>query len=142
MSALLVLLAVLAIQEKPPTKTPSKGDAIVVRGCLSGTALESSETRIVDRKNSEYSSAVTYRLTGDKDLLKQMRKDFDGMIVEVTGRLKSNLPTDDGRHVGQIGKTRITVGVRTPQSQSPHDPPYRPVLEVKSYEGLGSICKG
>ena len=142
MSALLLLLAAFVIQEKPPTKAPSKGDGIVVRGCLSGTALESSETRIVDRRNSTYGSAVTFRLTGDKDVLKQMRKDFDGMVVEVTGILKSNMPTEDGRHVGQVGKTRITVGVRTPQSQSPHDPPYRPVLEVKSYEGLGTICKG
>ena len=142
MSALLLLLAAFAIQEKPPSKVPSKGDAIVVRGCLSGTALESSETRIVDRSKSEYSSAVTYRLTGDKDLLKQMRKDHDRTIVEVTGVLKSNLPQEDGRHVGQIGKTRITVGVRSPQAQSPHDPPYRPVLEVKSYEGLATICKG
>ena len=133
-----------AQQEKPPSKPPSKGDAIVVRGCLSGSALESTETRMVDGTDPkrERTSAVTFRLTGDSDVLKQMRKDHDGQIVEVTGILKSDLPTDNGRHVKTIGKTRIVVGVRTPQTTQPHDPPYRPVLQVKSYEGLATICRG
>ena len=144
MDAILLLLAAIAVQEKPPTKAPSKGDTIIVRGCLSGTALESTETRIVDASDpaGRRSSAVTFRLTGDKDLLKQMRKDHDKTIVEVTGVLKSNLPQDDGRHVAQVGKTRISVGVRTPQTSKPHDPPYRPNLEVKSYEGLATLCAG
>jgi len=143
MHAILLLLAAITVQqEKPPTEAPAKGDTIIVRGCLSGSALESSETRIVDRTDSTRSSAVTFRLTGAKDLLKQMRKDHDRMVVEVTGVLKSKLPQEDARHVGQVGKTRITVGVGTPQSRNPHDPPYRPVLEVKSYKGLATICAG
>jgi hypothetical protein len=133
-----------AQQEKPPSKPPSKGDAVVVRGCLSGSALASTETRIVDGADPrrERASAVTFRLTGDSSVLKQMRKDHDGHLVEVTGILKSDLPTDDGRHVKTIGKTRIVVGVRSPQTTQPHDPPYRPVLQVKSYEGLATICRG
>ena len=131
-------------QEKPPSKPPSKGDAVIVRGCLSGSALESTEIRLVDGTDPkrERTSAVTFRLTADSDVLKQMRKDHDGQIVEVTGILKSDLPTEDGRHVKTIGKTRIVVGIRSPQTTQPHDPPYRPVLQVKSYEGLATICLG
>ena len=142
--ALLLTALVMTSQEKPTAKAPAKGDTIIVRGCLSGSALESTETRIVDAtdRTGRRSSAVTFRLTGDKDLLKQLRKDHDKTIVEVTGVLKSNLPQTDGGHVAQVGKTRISVGVRTPQTSQPHDPPYRPNLEVKSYEGLGSMCAG
>ena len=144
--AVLLLTAALGAsgQETPPKKELSKGDTIAVRGCLSGSALASTETRILDGTDPkrERASNVTFRLTGDSSVLKQMRKDHDGKLVEVTGILKSDLPTDDARHVKTIGKTRIVVGVRTPQTTQPHDPPYRPILQVKSYEGLATICRG
>lgn len=129
-------------REPPPTKPPSKGDTIIARGCLSGSALEASETRVVDRRDPSLASAVTFRLTGDKNRLKQMRKDHDGQIVEVTGVLKSELPRDDARRGVQVGKTRITVGVGQPHTTTPQPQQYIPVLEVKSYESLGTICAG
>ena len=83
--------AAAAQKEKDASRPPKKGDAIMVRGCLTGQALEASELGSTDITGAP-SSGVTFRLTGDKTLLKQMRDEHDGKVVEVQGVLKSNLP--------------------------------------------------
>jgi hypothetical protein len=136
------LMAVAAAQEKKPaTDIPDKGDRVIVRGCLSGAVLEASETKVADA-TGHLAAAVTFRLTGDKGLLKRMRKDHNGKVVEITGILKSNLPQGDARRGKTIGNTRIVVGVGTPHSRQPEGPPSLPVLEVKSYEAMPASCGG
>ena len=66
-------------------------------------------------------TALLYRLTGDKDQLKQMRNEHDGKVVEVTGILKSTLPPSDEVRGKTFGKSRITVGIGTPQVGGPAD---------------------
>lgn len=130
-------------QEKPAAKLPQKGDAIVVKGCLKGSSLESTETGILNA-DAMMMTALVYRLTGDKETLKQMRKQHDGEVVEVTGILKSTLPAGEVRGK-TIGKTRITIGVGTSHVGSPAAAEANrsiPVLEVKSYEGLAMKCGG
>lgn len=149
MRALLTFAAILFLpattlgsaQARPVEKEPQKGDRIIVRGCLSGPVLESTEMSIADR-DGMLASGVTFRLTGDKDLLKQMRKEDDGRIVEVTGVLKSDLPRTDTKRGKRIGNTRIVVGVGRPQTMREQGPPHMPVLQVKSYEPRMISCGG
>jgi hypothetical protein len=134
---LFIALAGAIQQEKPAAKLPQKGDTIVVKGCLKGSSLEATETGIL---NSEATmmTALVYRLTGDKDLLKQMRTEHDGQVVEVTGILKSKLPAANEERGMTLGKSRITVGIGTPHVGSPATAEVNrsiPVLEAKSYEG-------
>ena len=143
MSAIL-LIVVLALsgsvqQEKPAVRLPQKGDTIIVKGCLKGSSLEATETGIVDVEG-RMMTALVYRLTGDKNLLKQMRKEHDGMVIEATGVLKSTLPSPGEIHGATIGKTRISIGVGSSHIGSPAAAEANrsiPVLEVKRYEGEG-----
>ena len=43
-----IALAVTLPQEKPADRQPQKGDSIVVKGCLKGGSLESTETGFAD----------------------------------------------------------------------------------------------
>lgn len=141
---LALALAGLVQQERPPAKIPQKGDAIIVKGCLKGSSLESTETGILNA-DATMMTALVYRLTGDKAMLKQMRRQHEGEVVEVTGILKSTLPPANEVRGKTIGKTRITVGVGSSHIGSPATAEANrsiPVLEVKSYEGASVKCSG
>jgi hypothetical protein len=138
--------AVLCGQEVPKTpsnpKAPEKGDSVTVKGCLDGTALQSTETVTTDQTGS-LSTPLTYQLKGDKKLLKQHRDEHDGQLVEVVGILKSTLPQDDAIRGKKVGRTKIVIGVGTPSAQRPGADPLSslPVLEVKSFESNGTRCR-
>lgn len=144
----IILAAALAFsgavaQEKTPARVPQKGDSIIVKGCLRGSSLESTETAKVDAA-AGLMTALVYRLTGNKNTLKQMRQEFDGNVVEATGILKSNLPPADEIRGKTVGKTRIRIGAGTPTIGSAADSEANrsiPVLEVKSYEGSPLKCR-
>lgn len=146
---MILLAAALAFagaidQEKTPAKIPQKGDTIIVKGCLRGSALESTETGLLDAE-ARMMTALVYRLTGDKSALKQMRQEYDGRVVEATGILKSTLPPADDIRGKTIGRTRIRIGVASPSVGSPVNSEANrsiPVLEVKSYEGFPVKCGG
>ena len=146
-AAVLTALALLAIpvhQEAPANKTPKKGDTIVVKGCLRGNSLESTETGILGA-DAATMTALVYRLTGNKDALKQMRQKHDGSVVEVTGTLKSTLPPADESRGATFGRTRVRIGVGSAGVGSPATNEAArsiPVLEMKSYEGLPVKCGG
>jgi hypothetical protein len=136
-------LPVMQASQEPAAsgKVPGRGDTVVVRGCLAGPSLQSTETAAIDG-SSEVTSPVTYQLKGDKKLLKTLRDDLDGRMVKVTGVLKSALPQDNSVGSTKVGRTKIVVGVGTPTTTAgaPDSPPPLPVLEVKSYEGTATSC--
>jgi len=137
-----IALAVTLPQEKPADRQPQKGDSIVVKGCLKGGSLESTETGFAD-SDARSMTALVYRLSGDKNLLKQMRNQHDNFVVEVTGTLKSTLPPADGLGGMTIGKTRVRIGVGSTSVGSGATAEAGrslPVLEVKSYEGVSVKC--
>jgi hypothetical protein len=128
-------------QENPGTKPPKKGDKVLVKGCLHGTALESTETRRLD-ETGLLATSLTYRLTGKKNVLKGLRDEHDDTLVEVTGVLKSNLPPSGELRGTQIGKSRVFIGIGTPQTGAMAETRRSiPVLEVVSYEGNGVQCR-
>ena len=90
-------------------------------------------------------TSLVYRLSGDKTLLKKMREEHDGSLVEVTGILKSTLPPAGEMYGTTIGKTRVRIGIGSPNTGSGATAEANrslPVLEVKNYEGVPVKCGG
>jgi hypothetical protein len=108
---------------------PKKGDALVVTGCIAGQTIEETDT------------LRTYRLTGDKAVVKELTKEHAGHLDEVSGTLKSTL-TGTSATGTQAGRTRITIGVVETRSdpQRPDRGPSLPVLAVKSFRHLPGAC--
>ena len=138
---LVAVVASAAQTDKP--KPPKKGDTVVIKGCLSGSAVEAAQMMRVDaegeQRSEEQVPVLTYRLQGKKDLLKELRDKHDRMVVEVTGILKSEL---SGSGIGRdVGRTRITVGVDPRVSRSPQGTDRAiPVIEATSFEGTTVSC--
>lgn len=137
-----LVLAILAAQEKPaePTAIPKRGDTVTVRGCIVGGTIESSETEVPD-SSRKYSGFITYRLTGDKKVLKQVKQEHDGHVDVLTGVLKSDLPDPNTPRGKRIGNTRITVGIGGQPHPDPRAPQYMPALQVKEVEHTGASCR-
>ena len=130
------------IQDKPEAevKPPQSGDTVVARGCLSGATLDSSEISGRDKKDNEtrYTEFVTFRLTGDKKVLQEIRSNHSGHVDLVTGELRSDL-AKLGTLGKSVGNSRVTIGVG--RGMSPEPPPPMPVLKVKSLEHTGVTCR-
>jgi hypothetical protein len=137
--ALLSLTIPLASQTPKP---PKKGDAVVIKGCLRGSAVESAQLMRLDAEGvpqEEDVPALTYRLQGKKELLKELKEKHDRMVVEVRGILRSEL---SGSGIGKdVGRTRISIGVDPRTGRSPHGADQAvPVLEATSFEGSNVSC--
>lgn len=149
LTVLLLSLAVAApaTAQKPtdekPDKAPVKGDEIVVRGCISGSMLQSFDTRRTDDAG-KLTGAITYRLIGPRQVLRTLRNDHDKHLENVTGILKSDLPDDArGERGKRIGNTRVFIGIGAPgqRGNSPGDAmSHMPVLEVISFEHVAGSC--
>lgn len=138
--ALSSLAAAGTTQEGKAAKPPEKGDTLEVKGCLSGGALEATEAEALDMTGL-LAAGLTFRLTGDKALLKEMREKHDRRIVSVSGVLKSDLPQAGGS-ARTLGGVRIAIGGAEPSPNSPRAESRRavPVLEVKSFDGGATSC--
>ena len=130
-----------AQDSKDKPKMPGKGDEVIVLGCVSGSAFEARQTRRVD-ESTGLETTITYRLTGSKDLLKQLRSEHGDRVVEISGVLKSVLPDSNLTRGKQIGKSRIYIGGPTsPRPGVGQDAaPYLPVLDVKAARFLPDRC--
>ena len=131
-----------AQKEEPRRGTMKKGDPIGVRGCLTGGALEVTDLGTTEAA-AGYMTPVTFRLTGDKKLLKQMRDEHDGKLVDVEGVLKSDMPSQNVQS-RKLGRMRITIGAPPARPGSPDAEARRslPVLEVKAFNGSTTSCRG
>lgn len=142
---MLIALLVLALTgpvsgqgAKDEVKPPRRGDKVVVRGCLSGGSLDSTEVKAAgeDEKGTAYSDFVTFRLTGDKKVLKKIRMEHSGHADVLHGTLGTDLPKPGG---SAIGNSRIRIGVG--RGMAPEAPPPLPVLKVSSFEHTGVTCR-
>ena len=142
--AIAVLLPVAGVvaQDKAPSDLPpsKKGDAIVIYGCLRGSALEATDVG-AGEVVSPVTQGMTFRLTGDKALLKEMKEKHDRKVVEVRGVLKSDLMPSSWRE-RTVGNTRISIGTPSTGSASANEEAKRsvPQVDVKSYEGRDISC--
>jgi hypothetical protein len=137
-----LVFVALAAQDKPAErpKEPKRGDTLVVRGCITGGTIESSNAEVRDSTGT-YTGFVTYRLTGEKKALKQIKQEHDGHADILTGVLKSDLPQQNTPRGKLVGNTRITVGVGPQPSNDPNAPQFLPALEVKAIEHTGISCR-
>jgi hypothetical protein len=124
-----------------PQKPPKKGDTVIVRGCLRGNAVEQADLLIEDAegevKQNDQVPAMTYRLQGDKNVLKELKDKHDRMEVQVKGILRSELSRSA---IGtDVGRTRITIGVDPRNPTRGAEQPL-PVLEAKSFEATTVSC--
>jgi hypothetical protein len=133
--------ALLTQDKAASSAVPSKkGDAIAISGCLRGSSLEATDMGSGDDINPVVES-TTFRLTGDKALLKEMKEKHEKKVVEIRGVLKSDLqPGSWGEKT--VGNTRISIGTPSTGSASAAEETKRPVpvVEVKSYEGRSVPC--
>lgn len=144
--ALLPLLGLLAgagfadAVAQPGTRGPQKGDVIVVRGCLKGNSLEAAELKSAEGSELP-SNGMTFRLTGEKALLKQLKEEHDARVVSVEGVLKSDLPKETVTS-RRIGGVRIGIGSpeTNPGSREAESRRSVPVLQVKSFDGSTIVC--
>lgn len=137
-----LLCAGPAFGQSDKPKPPKKGDVLVIRGCLRGSAVESAEAMRVDAEGERHLDQtvpiLTYRLEGKKDLLKALKNKHDKRVVEVTGILRSEL---SGNGLSRdVGNTRISIGVDPRTGRSPGADQAVPVIEATSYEGSTTSC--
>lgn len=140
--ALFLPVAGVIAQDKAPSNPPpsKKGDAIAIYGCLRGSALEATDVG-GGEDVAPVGQATTFRLTGDKALLKEMKDKYDKKVVEVRGVLKSDLlPASWAERT--VGKTRISIGTPATGSVAPEHETKRsvPQVEVTSYQGRDVSC--
>jgi hypothetical protein len=142
--ALAVLLPVgLPAQEKPaplPAAPTRKGDRIAIYGCLRGSSLEATDLGGGSDDVSPVTQGLTFRLTGDKKLLKEMKEKHEKRLVEVQGVLKSDLQPSAPE--AKVGRVRIGIGTPPTGSMAAADEAKRsvPVVEVTSYTGRDMTC--
>jgi hypothetical protein len=136
--------AALAQDEKQPgAKAPKKGDTITVKGCLDGGVLVATESDALEATGL-LATGITFRLTGDKRLLKELRDEHDHRVMSVRGVLKSDLPRLEGQS-RNLGRMRITIGGANPNPNSPQAMESRrslPVLEARTFERVADITCG
>jgi hypothetical protein len=138
--ALLICVLPLSAQDAKQ-KAPKKGDTIIVRGCLRGNAVEQADLLIEDAegaaKQNDSVPALTYRLQGDKSVLKELKEKHDRMVVQVKGVLRSEL--SGSGLATTVGRTRITIG-SDPRNPTRGAEQQLPVLDAKSFEATTVTC--
>jgi hypothetical protein len=133
---LVLLLAAPGLSAADDPK-PKKGDTVVARGCVGGGVLEALDLVTKDGKKREV-AALTFRLTGDKKLLKSLKEDHSDHSDTITGVLKTDLP-DERKSVGtRIGNTSIGIGMVNPNASTQRA---LPVLEVTEFEHTDIRCR-
>lgn len=140
--SLAVIALTVGVLHAQDRRLPKKGDTVVIRGCLRGSAIESAQTLSVGAEGEttpeDSVPALTYRLQGKKDLLKELKDKHDRRVVEVKGILRSEL---GGSGIGTtVGRTRITIGVDARTGSGARNDQAVPVLEAQSFEGTTISC--
>jgi hypothetical protein len=128
-------------KEKEENKPPKRGDVVVAKGCLRGGMLENADLGRPGGGGS-VPELLTYRLTGDKKILEEIRKEHDGHSDEITGELRTDLPNSMTTYGKKVGNTRIVIGAGSNRGMNPEPPPPpMPVLKVTSFEHTGISCR-
>ena len=143
LSLALVSALALAVQAQDKPKPLKKGDSLTIKGCLRGSAgrrrRDDARDAEGEARRDEDVPVLTYRLEGKKDLLKELKEQYDKKTVEVRGILRSDL---SGAGVGTtVGNTRIAIGLDPRTSRSPYATDQAiPVLEVTAFDGSSISC--
>jgi hypothetical protein len=136
-----LLAAPLGHQEQEKPKIPKDSIQVVVNGCLKGRVLAASNVRQTDIESGVEVRQHSFRLTGKKDLMKEVKAD-DGQRVQVTGLIrKSDLYQQGMRFKG--GRVVIGGGKSSGSpsgSQIPDPVENVAVMDVTNVQPLGGSC--
>jgi hypothetical protein len=135
------LAGTVSAQERP---VPSDSARIAIPGCAKGRNFVVAEPPEHEPAQVEIAPGRRFRLSGDKDVLNDIKK-REGRMIEVTGLVRKNdLEGPSGIAVAG-GRVRIGAGV----PQSPTGDPSRAVygyeqavLDVEGWRLLGENCPG
>jgi hypothetical protein len=141
---LIVSAAALAAQEQEK-KVPNDSQRITVPGCANGRTFIVAAREGHEPTSGELAPGRRFRLSGNKDVLKEIEK-REGMMVQVTGLVrKAELAGPGG--VSTAGG-RVRVGGGAPQSQVGGGPANGTltgvktdaVLDVEGWDRLPESC--
>jgi hypothetical protein len=111
-------------------------DVVAVRGCVVSGAFTTAARAGVTTERA------TYRLTGPRGLLKQLRHDHEGHFEEITGRMSGESAGQTVRKK-KVGKVAVIVGAGHGVSESgPEETFDPPSIEVASFRHLDDRCPG
>ena len=129
------VLAAGATQQPSDPKVPG-GEMVAVRGCVvAGGFTTASRAGVTTER-------ATYRLTGPKALVKQLRKEHEGHFEEVTGRMSGDSAGQTVRKK-KVGKVNVIVGAGRGASESGTEETFDPPsIEVASFRHLDDRCPG
>jgi hypothetical protein len=126
-------------QEQERPKVPKDSVELFVTGCLKGRVLAVSEVRQTDTTSGPDIRARSFRLSGKKPVMEDVKRE-DGKMVDVVGLIRKN----DLREPGvKVGNTRVTVsgGSRPGGPTTIPDPADNVVvMDVSSVRSRGTSC--
>ena len=142
MITLVLLMALLASPQETPQehpKVPKDSIMLVITGCLKGRVLAVSDVRQEDTQSGPIVKAKSFRVSGKKDLMKDV-KEYDGHLVDVTGIVKKSALIEPGVRVGK----NVTIGGGPPVAGSgtatPVPTEYIPVIDAESIRSRATSC--
>jgi hypothetical protein len=145
-AVLIVSAAALAAQEQEQErKVPNDSQRITVPGCAKGRTFIVAAREGHEPTSGELAPGRRFRLSGDKDILKEIEK-REGMMVQVTGLVrKADLAGPGGI---STGGGRVRIGGGAPQSQVGGGPASGAltgvktdaVLDVEGWDRLPESC--
>jgi hypothetical protein len=139
-AALVVVLTVAAQAPPRPPDTAPDRPTVAVQGCAQAGTITSITPDATDSANV-LAAGRTYRLTGNKTLLNQIRQEHDGQLLEVTGTIKGG--DDQPRmttYQQKMGKTAIYLGTGESAPSSAPTVADLPRLEVQGFRVIDAQC--
>jgi hypothetical protein len=133
--------ALVSAQER---EVPKDSTRITVPGCVKNRTLVVAAREGHDPTSGELAPGRRFRLSGAKDVLRDIEK-REGMMVQITGLVrKAELAGPGGVTTGD---GRVRIGGGAPQAQVGGGPSRTPtgvatdaVLDVEGWEGLAESC--
>lgn len=130
----------LAAQEEKPV--PKDSVRISIPGCSRGSAFVVTESPEGERTSIEVKTGRRFRLTGNRDLLNEI-KAREGYVIEVTGIVRRNDLTGPGGVT--LGGGRVRIGGGPPVAGSGASASRAPesanaILDVEGFRPLGAPC--
>ena len=133
--------ALLVAQEKAPDKYSER---VTLQGCSKGQSFITVEPTADRPVRTAIAPGRVFRLSGKKDLLKDL-KTHEGTVVEITGLVKkSNLNAPQGMPIDKSGRVRVggMPPNQDPTKVNPSSTPYSSVamLDLESFTPLADRC--
>ena len=141
---LLIVSGASLIAQEQERKVPNDSQRITVPGCAKGRTFIVAAREGHEPTSGELAPGRRFRLSGDKDILKEIEK-REGMMVQVTGLVrKAELAGPGGI---TTGGGRVRIGGGPPQAQVGGGPSNTPtgvrtdaVLDVEAWDRLPESC--